>query len=265
MPTGIESLDSVIEGGMPSGSMVLLLSDIGGGSTEFVYSSILNLSLMSERASGKGSVPSSIRYLTFTRMKEDVTQEMTLSFHADLVQGLPDIRFEDLSEKYFDASVVPVEWYSRGNLMDRLQHGTTRTNILADLADRLNKGQHGSLIVFDSLTDMATQYSNTPHWTELTGFLRGLQRVAKEWRSTLYILLTRGVLPPSQEREISEIADAVLLFRWEESTGSRRQRVMYFEKFRGLMPHLEEKDMVKFAVRISVGGGFEVSNIRVII
>ena len=40
---------------------------------------------------------------------------------------------------------------------------------------------------------------------------------------------------------------------------------MYFEKFRGVMPHLEEQDLVKFAVRISTTSGFDVSNIRVII
>jgi len=57
----------------------------------------------------------------------------------------------------------------------------------------------------------------------------------------------------------------VLLIRREESSGARRQRVMYFEKFRGVMPHLEERDLVKFAVRISTNGGFEVSNIRVVI
>jgi len=31
------------------------------------------------------------------------------------------------------------------------------------------------------------------------------------------------------------------------------------------MPHLEENDLVKFAVRITAESGFEVSNIRVII
>jgi hypothetical protein len=40
---------------------------------------------------------------------------------------------------------------------------------------------------------------------------------------------------------------------------------MFFEKFRGVMPHLEERDLVKFAVRISTTSGFEVSNIRVVI
>jgi len=40
---------------------------------------------------------------------------------------------------------------------------------------------------------------------------------------------------------------------------------MYFEKFRGLMPHLEENDLVKFAVRISTNEGFDVSNIRLVV
>ena len=60
---------------------------------------------------------------------------------------------------------------------------------------------------------------------------------------------------------MADIADAVFLFRWEESTGARRQRVMSFEKFRGVMPHLEEQNLVKFAVKISTTGGFEVRNI----
>jgi hypothetical protein len=92
-----------------------------------------------------------------------------------------------------------------------------------------------------------------------------LQRISKHRGLTCYLLLTRGILDSAQEKELSDIADAVMLFKWEESTGSRRQRVMYFEKFRGVMPHLEERDLVKFAVRISTTSGFEVSNIRVVI
>ncbi len=40
---------------------------------------------------------------------------------------------------------------------------------------------------------------------------------------------------------------------------------MYIEKFRGVLINLEEKDLVKFAVNISPGRGFEVNNIRVVI
>ena len=89
--------------------------------------------------------------------------------------------------------------------------------------------------------------------------------MAKQRNITQYLLLSRGILDSSKERELADIADAVLLFKWEESSGARRQRVMYFEKFRGVMPHLEERDLVKFAVRISTSSGFEVSNIRVVI
>ena len=112
---------------------------------------------------------------------------------------------------------------------------------------------------------MATQSTIPNYWTNLTGFLRGLQRVSKQRGITSYLLLSRGIIESSKEMELADIADAVLLFRWEEITGARRQRVMYFEKFRGVMPHLEERDLVKFAVRISTTGGFEVNNIRVVI
>ena len=44
MPTGIVSLDPVMEGGIPPGSVILLLADIGAGSAEFIYSSVLSLS-----------------------------------------------------------------------------------------------------------------------------------------------------------------------------------------------------------------------------
>jgi len=92
-----------------------------------------------------------------------------------------------------------------------------------------------------------------------------VQRFAKTKNLLVYLLLSKGIIDPAREIELEDIADAVFLFRWEESSGSRRQRIMYFEKFRGVMPHLKEHDLVKFAVRISTTGGFEVSNIRMVI
>ena len=89
--------------------------------------------------------------------------------------------------------------------------------------------------------------------------------MTKTWNSTIYLLLTKGVLEPSREKEIADCVDAVVLFGWEETAAQRRQRTMFFQKFRGVMPHLEERDLVKFAVRISPGSGFEVSNIRVVV
>ncbi|MGA2919029.1 RAD55 family ATPase [Methanoregula sp.] len=267
MPTGIASLDPILDGGVPPGSLILLLGDIGAGNYEFTYSSIVNtLKSMTERASERTHIAKEVRYITFTRLKEDVRQEIAGSLHIDGLSALVDgIQFEDLSELYFDNSVVPDEWYSHGDIISRLQKRASRENILLQLANVINGIPSGSLVVLDSITDIATQRSIPNIWHNLTGFLRGLQRISKQRNITTYLLLSRGILDSSEERELADIADAVLLFKWEETSGARRQRVMYFEKFRGVMPHLEERDLVKFAVRISTTGGFEVSNIRVVI
>ena len=267
MPTGISSLDPILEGGVPPGSVILFLGDLGAGSNEFVFSSMVNL--LDAKKSGvlQGKmVPEELRYITFTRLKDDVKQEIINSLHIDNVSQLVDsIRFDDLSELYFDNSVVPDEWYSHSDILTRMQKRAGHDNVLVQLSNVINTAQPQSLIIMDSITDIGTQ-SNTPNsWSNLTGFLRGLQRISKQRGLTCYLLLTRGILNSSQEKELSDIADAVMLFKWEESTGSRRQRIMYFEKFRGVMPHLEERDLVKFAVRISTTSGFEVSNIRVVI
>lgn len=269
MPTGLISLDPILDGGVPPGSVMLLLGDTGAGSYEFVYSSIVNLlSNPKVPAGDAGSLvpPAQIRYITFTRRNDDVRQEMTRSFPSADIDGISEkILFDDLSEIYFDNSVVPDDWYSRGDIMSRLQKRAERAGILAQLAGALNATEPNSLVVIDSVTDIATQCSTPNLWKNLTSLLRGLQRVAKQRNLTMYLLLTHGILDEVKENEIADIVDAVLLFRWEETTGARRQRVMYFEKFRGVMTHLEERDLVKFAVRISTTGGFEVSNIRVVI
>ncbi|MDD1694309.1 MAG: hypothetical protein LUQ71_06250 [Methanoregula sp.] len=267
MPTGIPSLDPILDGGVPPGSVILLFGDLGGGNYEFAYSSIVNtLGLMKEGVSENVMVPNEIRYITFTRLKEDVQHEIVSSLHIEGLETLVEtIKFDDLSELYFDSSVVPDEWYTHSNVFTRLQKRSSRENILLQLANVINGISPGSLLILDSVTDIATQ-SNIPNfWNNLTGFLRGLQRVSKQRGITTYLLLSRGILDSTKEHELEDIVDAVLLFKWEETAGARRQRVMYFEKFRGVMPHLEERDLVKFAVRISTTGGFEVSNIRVVI
>jgi KaiC/GvpD/RAD55 family RecA-like ATPase len=267
MPTGISSLDPILDGGVPPGSVILFLGDLGAGSYEFVYSSMINLLDAKNRGELKDkTTPKELRYITFTRLKDDVKHEIVNSLHVDNVSQLVDsIQFDDLSELYFDRSVVPDEWYSHSDIITRMQKRSGHEDVFVQLSNVINAAQPQSLIIMDSITDIATQ-SNTPNsWSNLTGVLRGLQRVSKQRGLTCYLLLTRGILNSAQEKELSDIADAVMLFKWEESTGSRRQRVMYFEKFRGVMSHLEEQDLVKFSVRISTTSGFEVSNIRMII
>ena len=267
MPTGIESLDPILDGGVPPGAVILLIGDLGAGNYEFVYSSLINTLKVRKGSAPEGIiVPKEVRYVSFTRLIEDVKQEILNSLKIGGLHDLVDtIRFNDLSDHYFDDSIVPDEWYSTGDMKKRMQMRSGHESILVRLSKIIDAALPDSLVVLDSVTEIATQCNTPALWTNLTGFLRGLQRVAKQRSITFYLLLSRGILDSSKEKELADIADAVLLFKWEESSGARRQRVMYFEKFRGVMPHLEERDLVKFAVRISTTGGFEVSNIRVVI
>jgi len=267
MPTGIKSLDPILGGGVPVGSIILLLGDLGAGNYEFVFSSLVNTLNTRKGSAQKGTIaPKEVRYITFTRLKEDMKQEIINSLCIENIQTIVDtIQFDDLSEHYFDGSMVPDEWYCKGDMITRLQKRTGHESIFVQISQVINAAQPDSLVVLDSITEIATQCNTPALWNNLTGFLRGLQRVAKQRNITMYLLLSRGILDSSKERELADITDAVLLFKWEESPGARRQRVMYFEKFRGVMPHLEERDLVKFAVRISTSSGFEVSNIRVVI
>lgn len=268
MPTGITSLDPVLNGGVIPGSLILLLSDIGAGSAEFAYTSLISHARAKGGAGGGGVLPKEIRYISITRTKEDITAEINRSFKQDLTKGIMDrVLFRDLSSGYFERSVVPASWYDgQGGIVVRMQkRKTEHDSILADLITVLEEGRHQSLFIIDSLTDLAGMHIDPDNWKSLVAFLHGLQRITKTWDTTIFLHLTRGILGTPREREICDCADAVMLFKWEEKSGQRRQRIMYFMKFRGVMPYLEERDLVKFAVRISASGGFDVENIRMVV
>ncbi|QSZ67643.1 hypothetical protein RJ40_09045 [Methanofollis aquaemaris] len=269
IPTGIPSLDPVLEGGVPPGSVVLLLGDIGSGMTDFIRTSAISLAKLKTN-SGNGSAPGidgEVVYITITRVREDILGEVALSVSPEIYPIIEKgVRFEDLSEIYFDSSIVPVEWYSENvDIVARMHQRSHRDDILASLAGLLSETAPQSVIIVDSLTELATQADTQERWRAFTGFLHGIQRVAKRWGSVIYLPLAQGVLSRPHELEVMDSADAVILFRWEELQGMRRQRTMYVQKFRGVMPHLEERDLVKFAVKITPGSGFEVSNIRVVV
>jgi len=181
MPTGIPSLDPVMGGGVPPGSLVLLFGDIGAGGLEFAYTSAMLLSRdVHERSQDTERIPREIWYVTFTKGRDDVLSEMKLAFHPDLARGIDEVKFIDLSQIYFDSSIVPLDWYSEGDLYSRLQARGGHDKILGALATRLSTIPEKSLIIFDSLTDLATQYAKDGLWSDFAAFLRGLQRVAKE-------------------------------------------------------------------------------------
>src|SRR5437867_6422161 len=86
VPTGIADLDSIVDGGFPSGSTILLLGDVGAGMQEYVYTASAKTSLVNERPQARhyylgdhcdhSELPNQVCYVTFSRSKEIILQEL---------------------------------------------------------------------------------------------------------------------------------------------------------------------------------------------
>jgi len=271
IPTGIPSLDPLLFGGLPPGTLVLLIGESGAGCEEFTYTCAASLSQMKSapkaRLAANAILPESILYVTTTRRKEDIVNEISRAFTRDMREELQSIDFFDLSDMYFEKSLVPLQWYSEhSNIIERMQSKTRlNDNILTVLANRLDQAPNHSLFVLNTLTELATQFPAETAWPSFTAYLRGLQRALTMWDSCMYLILARGVLKPWQECELEDACDAVIHFQWEVSSTAKRQRVLYIEKFRGILPQLEEKELVKFIVKITPAQGFEVNNVRAVV
>jgi len=108
MPTGVADFDSIIKGGLPAGSVVLLLGDVGAGQLEFSLTSAAKIGMVMEdpklidfllgHAAKKGKLPESIHYITFSKSREDILQEVGLSFNSDYYESLcKNLKFKDFS------------------------------------------------------------------------------------------------------------------------------------------------------------------------
>jgi KaiC/GvpD/RAD55 family RecA-like ATPase len=163
MPTGISSLDPVLDGGVPPGSVVLLIGEQGAGNREFVQSSMISLSKM--KATGQNGdnriLPEQMVYVSFTRLTSSIIDEIKISYKKDLVAGIEDnISFIDLSNFYFEKSVVPRGWYSRTSLLTEKDKNKASDSLIAELTNSLRKIKTKSLIIIDSLTDLNTTINN---------------------------------------------------------------------------------------------------------
>ena len=267
IPTGVPSFDPVIKGGFPAGSFVLLLGEVGAGSVEFVYTSMLMLAeLKKEQAPLKPGfrLPEKIVYISFTKLRENVLQSVATLNVADVANVEDMLTFVDLSSDYFAKTGVPRHWLTDGAVtLDGFVAATKNKTLREALIDALEAHAPNNLVIIDSITDLMRE-SGGENFTrnDLISLLKVLERVSKQWNACIYALLTAHIFERNVEEEVSDCADGVLVFNWHALGNNQRQRMMYIKKFRGLMPYLEDDNVVLFETRVSASQGFEVSNIR---
>ena len=269
---------------------MVLAGEVGSGHVEFAMTSSIMLAAtrrgLARAPVAEGVVlPKQTWWITFTRSLPDLLNEVRMSFTPDLYALFErEIKFKDFSEEYFRTSPVPPEWVSdrfvvegRRAGVEALAEALTEVGrvagrpalrpktLLEQLADFLTEHAPDSIVVLHTLTDLARLYSDTEtRWHEFTLFLRGLQRAAKRWSGIIVADLTSALLEKQQEEEIVECADGVLGFAWEAAGAMGRRRVMYFRKFRGLLPRLDSAATMKFEVSTTPTAGLEVTRAEMI-
>jgi KaiC/GvpD/RAD55 family RecA-like ATPase len=277
VPTGVADFDAIINGGLPEGSLVMLLGDVGAGQNEFVYTSAFKIAVVKEHPHlgayylgdfcDFSALPSKICYITFSRSKEDILREIGISFNRDFYGAISrKMVFKDLSASYFKKTIVPPSWTGPDNPDNggaTLFSGSEKENVLETIVKFLDENAKDSMVILDSLTDLVV--SNMVDIKELVSVLKGIQRASKKWGGIIYLLLTKGILDNKDEQMLVDSVDGVLVFEWNHYLkSSKRQRYLYIEKFMSLLPHLENERIARFPTRVTSHSGLTVINLEMI-
>ncbi len=272
IPTGVADFDSIIQGGLPVGSVVLLLGDVGGGGLEFALTSAAKIGIVKEYpdtrafmlgdAGKNGLLPEKTCYVTFSRSKEDILRDVKLSFNRDFYDSLKStLTFKDFSKDYFMRSVVPTSWVDGDNGHNVLfaKDEKDRKGVLESFVDFLDNNAPRSMVVVDSLTDLVV--SDAVKFEDLVSLIKGMQRMSKKWGSIFYLILTDEILDRKRQQMIIDSVDGVFKFEWAKfHHTSKRQRYLYVEKFMSVLPHLDQERIARFATLITSQSGFVVIN-----
>jgi KaiC/GvpD/RAD55 family RecA-like ATPase len=266
VPTGVPDFD-YLTGGVPVGSLVLLIGEAGAGHQEFALTSAVHLMLHYDdpelhrfylgSARGPFVYPEGVAYVSTSRSREQVLDELRGAFTGTYPEVfVRHLSFYDLSPTYFRDTVVPSSWASLpGALLNEARPGNGSANgPLPALADALDASGPHNLLVVDSLTDLLVRQGIEAN--DVLTMLKGLRRRAKSWGGVVYLLLSEGVASPAIEHAIADSVDGVLQFRWTTSANyAHRQRSMLIPKFMPVLSRIPAEYHGRFVIRVNASNG----------
>jgi len=266
VPTGVPDFD-YLTGGIPAGSVVLLLGEAGAGHQEFALTSAVHLMLHYDdpelhrfylgSARGPFVYPEGVAYVSTSRSREQVLDE----FRAAFTGAYPEVfvrhlSFYDLSPTYFRDTVVPSSWASLPSPILSEAHpepGSTDGPLRA-LAEALDASGPNNLLVVDSLTDLLVRQGIDTN--DVLTMLKGPRRRAKSWGGVVYLLLSEGVAAAAIEHAVADSVDGVLQFRWTSSSNyAHRQRSMLIPKFMPVLSRIPAEYHGRFVIRVNAADG----------
>ncbi len=264
IPTAVAAFDSIIKGGVPEGSVVLLFGEPGAGMIEFSITSASKLSLIKKRPEFMREIiggyteniyiPSKTLYISFTKSEEEIKRFVTLSIEEDLSNSFFDnLVVKDLSSIYFRRSFIPKSWISQKSILVQ-----SNEDLFQEVVKFLNDYGDDSIIIIDSLTDLFTNPSINEQ--AIIDIIKGLVKVSKKWSSLIYLILNEKIASERMEQIIFDAVDGILFFKWYSSEKySQRYRYLYVLKFIGVLPHIEEERVIRFKTQVDFKNGFVVT------
>ncbi len=272
IPFGIPRLDSIVGGGAPRGSVVLLAGEAGAGARAFLYTSCLinalgradedQFDLHYGTLEGDAEVPDAIHYLSFTASPEEIRGELHDAMDADLVDtAASKIEFADLSSPFFQLSPVPRSWYGGDRVsINELNDTAERRDVFEALGDYLDDHATESLVAIDALSDLTAVAGDYMEWSDIVMLVKGLQKAARSWDGVILLLVTKEGLSATELGTLVGSVDGMLVFEWERG-GNELARTMVVQEFRGVLPEIEAENIIRFETEIH-DSGMDVSDVR---
>jgi len=170
-------------GGLPSGSLVLLLGDLGAGDFEFAITSSVSLLNGQEKRNTTATSPVKVIYISITRSEGDIMKEIAFSFpefYELLKKNIQEKRFEikDFSDSFFAGSFIPAMWLSSSETspsIESLKWNEEKRNLMEALIVYLDNNARDNLIIIDSLTALAQYCLEKIDWSDMILFLWGFK------------------------------------------------------------------------------------------
>jgi len=273
LPFGISRLDSVIDGGAPPGSVVLLSGEAGAGAREFMYTSAVMNSLANEGhelfdlhygdLADASALPDEVHYLSFTADADQLDEEIGMAMDDEIVDSALDaIEFQSLSRQYFHVSPVPRDWYASEapDIKNLRKRHEEREGLLSALGRELSSRAPGNLVVIDSLSDLAGALGEDIEWSDVTYLVRGIQKAAYDWGGLILLHVNHDTLSDTQLGQLVDACNGTMTFNWETG-GSTRARTLVVQQFRGVLSQIEEENIVTFETDLGEAG-FDISDVR---
>lgn len=273
IPFGIKQLDKTIGGGAPRGSVVLLSGEAGAGSREFMYTAAVMNGLAQrghdlfelhygDMAPG-AELPDEIHYISFTSEEDQLYSEIGMTMDDEIIDnGLDEVNFLSLSKNYFHVSPVPRDWYAEEttDITSLRKRHEERETVMSALGDELSLRAPGSLVVIDSLSDLAGATGEDLTWSEINYVIKGMAKAAHQWSGLILLHVNPETLTDVQHGQLIDDVSGTLQFQWE-SGGSTRARTLVFKQFRGVLSQIEDENIVKFETDLG-DAGFDISDVR---